>query len=170
MKKFFDPLFGLDEATYTYHLPIDSVRANIESVFADAEKFFSSTDIYGEFIGSNKFSIQPQTSGFVRGANPRSTLIGMLSKVGEQKTTIRIVIKVAPGLKAWFWLTAGVGVVLFCQALITRSLITAAVGMLVSFVGLFFVVKVAQINNISVKERYRMFIDKRLQKAISGQR
>ena len=86
MIDFIKPLFSSTKIVYSYNLPLEKVRTEIEAVFDDSTKFLSFTDMRAHFTSNDSFEIDAKLNAATKGVQYHSILYGRI-EYGELNKT-----------------------------------------------------------------------------------
>ena len=162
MLKHFKTFFHPTVITYSYNQPKEIVIAKITEVFKQKVTLFSSNDMTGKFLNPDTFAISTVSFANTQGVEYGSTLVGHIVESENGETKINT--KATPSFvfSLVFFITTIFGVIYFFKSIqtgLTEGLFWS-LGLLI--LGPAISIGLSNVAIHSVRERYKMYIDKAL--------
>ncbi|KAA9036502.1 hypothetical protein FW778_17945 [Ginsengibacter hankyongi] len=162
MLRYFKTFFYPDTLTYSYNQSKETVLAKIEEVLKRKVTFLSSNDMKGRFLNSDTFAIDTISPAYTRGVKYSSTLIGQVVELGNETTQIKTKAKPSMALYFLFFVTIIFGIAYLYKFIQTGSTSFLFWSLAMLIIGPALSIGFSNVAIASIRERYRMYIDKEL--------
>lgn len=157
-KKFFNP----PTLAYSYNKPRASVIAELNDIFQQKVSMFTNNDVTGKFKSENKFVLDVVSPAYTRGGKYSATLEAEIMEKEKDYTTIKTRVSPNPVWYLLFFLSIVFSLILFYNYISTGLIkfLFGSVAML--FCGPFISVALSNIGIGIIRERYYLYIHKKL--------
>jgi len=168
MLKHFKTFFYPGVLTYSYNLPKELIIAKITDVLLKKVTFFSSNDMKGRFLSPETFAINTAPFANTNGVKYGSTLVGHIIENEKGITTIKT--RAKPALVFYFlFFLAIISGLLYLYRFIQTGSTQVLIGSLAAlFLGPALSIGFSNVAIHSIRERYKMYIDKELRSGNTG--
>ena len=148
--------------SYSYPVNFEKVKNHIESVLLDDSSLWSTKDVKGNFLNNETFNLRLISVAYTTNLALASRFTGRIQQISETLTRIDIEIKSSILQYLLFFIFLASGITISISGLINYNLEKIIIGIIFSFIGPGICIWLGRIFNLTLKDRYLLYINQPL--------